>query len=251
MLNQFDLFCAWLIIILSIVLFIVYGGYTAFTVTTKYARVENFGGSPFMSKKLMNMTYWILTPLENFFIFCKISPHAISFLSLGLGLVASFFISQGLFGLSALFATISFLFDAVDGMVARKLGKSSLVGAVIDSSLDRYVEFFFLSGIIFYYQPKPFIILLGLSTLLGSFMVSYSTAKAETLQIALPRGIMRRAERALYLTAGTVLTAVSLSYFQTDIPIISALLIVALFSNFSAVQRLYHIILAVSLRNDQ
>jgi CDP-diacylglycerol--glycerol-3-phosphate 3-phosphatidyltransferase len=114
------------------------------------------------------------------------------------------------------------------------------------------VEFFFMAGLMIYYREVPWLVILCMFALLGSFMVSYSTAKAEALQVTPPRGNMRRTERALYLTLGAILSPISIQSYEIGAgyhssglypiylayPMIFALLMVAIFSNFSAVQRL-------------
>jgi hypothetical protein len=81
-------------------------------------------------------------------------------------------------------------------------------------------------------------------------MVSYSTAKAEALQVKPPRGMMRRTERAVYLTLGAVLTPVSqwVTGMETPYPMIAAVALVAVLSNVSAVQRLISIAASVKGR---
>jgi hypothetical protein len=88
---------------------------------------------------------------------------------------------------------------------------------------------------------------------MGSFMVSYSTAKAEALHVSPPRGNMRRTERALYLTLGAILTPISIQMFEPSgfypvhlgYPMIFALGMIAILANISAVQRLVSIARAV------
>ena len=81
-------------------------------------------------------------------------------------------------------------------------GVSSDAGEVLDAAVDRYVEFFFLGGLMIYYRDIAALLILTLFALVGSFMVSYSSAKAEALHVPAPKGSMRRPERAVYLTAG-------------------------------------------------
>ena len=87
-------------------------------------------------------------------------------------------------------------------------------------------------------------------------MVSYTTAKAEAMGVAPPRGAMRRAERAVYLMVGAALTPVASALFADspslalrELPIILALTIVAVVANISAVQRLAAIAAALRARD--
>ena len=82
--------------------------------------------------------------------------------------------------------------------------------------------------------------------LLGSFMVSYGSAKAEALGVAVPRGAMRRAERAVWLCGGALLSPLAAALGESagvapwigEAPMLFALAMVALVSNVSAARRL-------------
>jgi len=201
---------------------------------TRYHRVDRQQGSALLSKSLMEMFYWGLQPVGDFFIFLRISAHSISYLSLLLGVTAGVALAFGHFGEAGFYSAISAMLDAVDGMVARKTGTASDSGEILDASVDRYVEFFFLGGLILHYQQDKGMLILTLAALIGSFMVSYSSAKAEALQVTPPRGAMRRPERALYLTLGAILAPIS-----NGQSMVFALALVGLFANGSALKRLY------------
>ncbi len=236
----------------------VYGVRTSKKGKVEFDRVEKQGSSSLMNKGMMNMTYWGLQPLGDLCIFLGLSPNSISWIALIFGALSAVALCFGHFGTAGFLAAICSLLDAVDGMVARKTGLASDSGEVVDASVDRYVEFFFLAGLIFYYREIPSLMVICLFALLGSFMVSYSTAKAEALQVTPPRGNMRRTERALYLTLGAILAPISIQTIETygaypvslGYPMIFALSMVALFSNISAVQRLIAIAQAVKQKED-
>jgi CDP-diacylglycerol--glycerol-3-phosphate 3-phosphatidyltransferase len=181
--------------------------------------------------------------------FCHITPNQISWASLFFGIVAGTSLAFGHFGSAAVFATISALLDSLDGMVARMTGVASDAGEVLDAAADRYVEFFFLAGLAVYYREIPALLILALVALIGSFMVSYSTAKAEALHVTPPKGNMRRPERALYLILGAALSPVTIPIFEEDRvftiaighPMVFAIALVAVMSNLSAIERLYAI----------
>ena len=209
---------------------------------SRFDRVDRQGGSVLLNKSLMEMAYWGLQPIGNFFIFLRISANQVSYLSLLFGIIAGFSLAFGHFGSAGFFSAMSGIFDVLDGLVARKTGTASDSGEVLDASIDRYVEFFFFFGLIVFYHEKIDYLLLTLAALAGSFMVSYSTAKAEALQVSPPRGSMRRSERALYLTLGAMLTPIY------TYAMIFALVIVAILANISAIQRMYHIAQSVKTK---
>jgi CDP-diacylglycerol--glycerol-3-phosphate 3-phosphatidyltransferase len=222
-----------------------------------FDRIDRQGGSRLLSKAAMEIGYWILSPVARALASLHVSPNQVSWISFGFGALAGLFLARGHFGFGAMCATICGLLDSVDGMVARLSGVASDAGEVLDAAIDRYVEFFFLAGLAIYYREQPALQLLTLMALLGSFMVSYSTTKAEALQIEPPNGLMRRPERAVYLTAGAALSGPSIAWFESTpefatplaYPMVLALAMVAVLANFSAIERFWLITKALHRRD--
>ncbi len=207
---------------------------------TRHERVRRAGTSPLFGRSMMEAAYWVVEAVASAFVWLGISANAITALSLASGFGAGILVVYGHFGLSALAVTFSSMADALDGVVARKTGTSSEAGEIFDAAVDRYVELFFLGGVALYVHSDLRMLLVVLAAILGSFMVSYSTAKAEALRITAPRGAMRRAERAVVLFVGAVLTPFAQAYFGPSslFPILGAIAFVAIGSNVSAVRRL-------------
>jgi CDP-diacylglycerol--glycerol-3-phosphate 3-phosphatidyltransferase len=141
-------------------------------------------------------------------------------------------------------AVVATFCDILDGLLARKTGVSSGAGEVIDAAVDRYGEMFFFGGLVFYYRTHDEVLFILLLAIIGSFMVSYATAKAEAMGVAAPRGAMRRGERAAYLIAGAAFTPPWKAIFGNahalamyELPIILAVTIIAVVANISVVQR--------------
>lgn len=155
-------------------------------------------------------------------------------------------------GLIILFAG---LFDMLDGQVAR-LGKmTSRYGALFDSVLDRYSELIVLFGICYYLILQGFFFssMFGFIALIGSMMVSYVRARAEGLGIECKIGFMQRPERVILISAGAILCGVfyffagdykiyvswfSAPVFEPVVIFVTPLVIVAIFSNITAISRL-------------
>jgi len=221
-----------------------------------FDRVNHQGGSALLGKGVMQGAYWSLQPLAKLLIACRVTPNGVSWMSFGFALAAGGCLSVGHFGFGAVFATVSAFLDTLDGMVARMTGVASDAGEVLDAAVDRYAEFFFLGGLAIYYREIPILLIITLFALLGSFMVSYSSAKAEALQVQPPKGSMRRPERAVYLTLGALFSPVTIPFFEqvrpygiaVGHPMVLALGLVAVVSNVSAVERLWAIARAVRLR---
>jgi phosphatidylglycerophosphate synthase len=211
----------------------------------RFARVDKDGGSALLGQGTMNAAYWALQPFGSVCVALGIGANVITFGSLLLAIAAGVALAKGMFGLGALLAGISSIFDALDGLVARKTGTASDSGEVFDASVDRYAELFFLGGLAFFYRDVPWALVACMSALGGSFMVSYATAKAEALQVKAPRGAMRRPERAAYLVAGATLTPLLGAEWPIT-PMLMTVLLVAIVGNASAVNRFMAIARAVA-----
>jgi len=71
-------------------------------------------------------------------------------------------------------------------------------------------------------------------------MVTYSTAKAEALQVKAPRGWMKRAERMVWLAGGAALaSALPLAGFSGRPVLVAVIAMIAIMANLSAVVRLW------------
>lgn len=211
-----------------------------------YLRVDKQGGSALLSKGVMEMAYWWLQPMARALVALGITPNMISWSSLVFGLVAGVCLAFGHFGFGGGFALVSGFLDSLDGMVARMTGVSSDAGEVLDATIDRYAEAFFISGLVIYYRDIPVLQVLALLALMGSFMVSYSSAKAEALQVDPPKGSMRRPERAFYLTLGAVLSPITIAEYEyvrdypiaIGFPMVISLGLIAVLANASAIERM-------------
>ncbi len=237
-------------------LLVAYGLRVLFRGRAHYARVNRQGGSFLLGKSVMEGAYWSLQPLGKLLAQCHVTPNQISWASLVFGLVAGGCLAFGHFGFGAFFAMLASVLDALDGMVARLTGVASDAGEVLDAAVDRAVEFFFLAGLAVYYREAPGLLILTLFAILGSFMVSYSTAKAEALQLEPPKGAMRRPERAVYLTLGALLSPITIPWLEVERvfpmamghPMVIALGLVAVIGNLSAIERFYAIARAIRLQ---
>lgn len=68
----------------------------------------------------------------------------------------------------------------------------------------RLGEFALLSGLLVYYRHDDWMLATGLIAMLGSLLVSYSTVKAEALQVRLEPGFMRGSQRFVWLISAAV-----------------------------------------------
>ena len=125
----------------------------------------------------------------------------------------------------------------LDGKVAAGTNRTSLFGAIFDSTLDRYSEFFMYIGLAAYFR-NHWALWVAILAFLGSAMVSYTRARAEGLGIDCKIGIMQRAERLILLCLGSIIGSLAKIF---DPVMIAVLGVIALISNFTALQRTFYV----------
>jgi CDP-diacylglycerol---glycerol-3-phosphate 3-phosphatidyltransferase len=108
--------------------------------------------------------------------------------------------------LAAFLFVVGSLLDILDGALARVGGKATPFGAFIDSTTDRVGEGAMLAAIalVFSRQGKDWAVVLAVAAVVGSFLVSYTRARAEALGLKGDVGLGSRAERVVLITAGLV-----------------------------------------------
>jgi CDP-diacylglycerol--glycerol-3-phosphate 3-phosphatidyltransferase len=110
------------------------------------------------------------------------------------------------FWAGAIVFVIGSVMDILDGALARAGGKSSVFGAFLDSTTDRIGEAFMLGAIAvaLVRDGNETAFMFTFAAMAGSFLVSYTRAKAETLGLRGDVGIGSRAERVVVIAAGLV-----------------------------------------------
>lgn len=136
-----------------------------------------------------------------------ITPNMVTMLGLVVTVVSAVFISLGQFWSGGVLLLIGSLFDLIDGSLARRLGKDSKFGALLDSVVDRLSETIVLLGLLIFYigESSDIAEILVYVAISGSFMVSYLRARSEGLGIECSSGIMTRPERVIVMGAGLII----------------------------------------------
>lgn len=172
----------------------------------------------------------LLHPLAAVLAGWGVPPNALTLagclLTAGVGVL----LAQGRFSLGGVLVVLTTLFDGLDGLVARISGRTSRFGAFLDSTLDRYAEAALLFGLLLYYvhRQRDVEVILLFVVLVGSFMVSYTRARAEGLDIECKEGVLTRFERLAILVLGLISGQVRL-----------ALWVLAVLANVTALQRVW------------
>ncbi|GBE58110.1 CDP-diacylglycerol--inositol 3-phosphatidyltransferase [bacterium BMS3Abin01] len=136
-----------------------------------------------------------------------ITPNQLTVLGLLLAIAVAFLVWYGYFFIAAVVFAVGGLMDMLDGAVARLSEKVTPLGAFIDSTFDRLGEGIVLTSIALFYAREGDLWVVGatFATLIGSFLVSYTRARAEALGRECKVGLMTRAERLVLLGIGLAL----------------------------------------------
>ncbi len=137
-----------------------------------------------------------------------ITPNQLTVGGAVLTFFAGLIYASGHLFLGGLALLISSAADLLDGPLARQSGKVTKFGAFLDSTLDRYCDFFIFTGLAigFLNQDRFDLFLLAMGSLAGAFVTSYAKARAENFIKDCGVGILGRAERILLLAFGTILS---------------------------------------------
>jgi len=174
-----------------------------------------------------------LARLSDILVRLDISPNFITFLALLAGLAAGALFAFRHPGWAVVLIFVCGALDVIDGKVAVKSKKQSLYGAIFDSTLDRYSEFFIYFGLAYYFRGR-WPMWIPYFTFLGSTMVSYTRARAEGLGIECKAGFMQRAERMILLVLGSLIGTI---FKVFDPAMIAVLTAIAVISNITAIER--------------
>ena len=142
----------------------------------------------------------------------RITPNALTTSGVSLCLAASvlvFFENRNtwvFYGAGAALFVVGSILDILDGALARAGGKTTPFGAFLDSTTDRIGEGAMLGAIalVFHRHDHPVALALTFAAVSGSFLVSYTRARADALGLRGDVGIGSRAERVVVITAGLV-----------------------------------------------
>jgi CDP-diacylglycerol--glycerol-3-phosphate 3-phosphatidyltransferase len=171
----------------------------------------------------------------------RLTPNAISVTGLVGNLIAAVLILEEHFVLAGVAFILGSLCDMFDGRYSRMSGKGTPFGAFLDSTLDRVEEGVVLAAVAAWFAKESNELAVGATVLavVGSYMVSYTRARAEALGVECKVGIASRAVRVVILSAGLVFAAEEL------IPGLDllepAIYVMAGLTVFTALQRVLHV----------
>src|ERR687891_1242141 len=173
-----------------------------------------------------------------------ISPNVLTVIGVSLNVGCGLLFGLGSFFYAGIALIVANLFDMLDGQVARLSGRVTRFGGFLDSSLDRLSDMVVFVGLmVFYARDTQFhstlnVFLAG-AGLMGSVMVSYASARAESLIPKCDVGFLRRPERVILFIIGALSTHPgSTNYFANRMP--AVLWVLAVGSYWTFAHRMYH-----------
>ncbi|MDA1256747.1 MAG: CDP-alcohol phosphatidyltransferase family protein [Chloroflexi bacterium] len=175
---------------------------------------------------------WFEEPVSTGLSKLGVTPNLATLMGTAIAVGAGAAAADGRFVLAGVLVVLGAVFDMLDGGIARRTGKVSRGGALLDSVLDRVSEGALLLGLLIYYTRvasfDQTLAVLAFVAFSGSMMVSYVRARAEGLGLKGTAGFATRPERV-------VVVAVTLVISQPD----WGLWILAIATPLSAAQRFW------------
>jgi CDP-diacylglycerol---glycerol-3-phosphate 3-phosphatidyltransferase len=128
-------------------------------------------------------------------------------INVGCGILFGF----GEFFWAGIVLIIANVFDMLDGNVARRTGNVTKFGGFLDSTLDRLSDMVVFLGIMVFYagnSPQHSLLNVTLAgvAMMTSVLVSYTTARSESLGVKANVGFLQRPERIVLLIIGALST---------------------------------------------
>ena len=176
----------------------------------------------------------LLHPVTRLLIFLRVTPNMVTVASLGFGAASGYMLMQNRLWAGLMWGYLMSFSDIVDGQLAKALGKESRFGGVLDSTIDRYNEFFLFGGLgIRYFNLGNTVwAIFCAAAFLNSVMVSYVKARAEADGFDCNVGMLQRPERITILAIGVAFGGAVLD---------TVIVILAVGTFLTVLRRLWHV----------
>jgi CDP-diacylglycerol--glycerol-3-phosphate 3-phosphatidyltransferase len=160
----------------------------------------------------------------------NVDPNLLTYIGLGINIYATVLFARGLFFWAGVVMLFGGVFDMLDGAVARISGRVTRFGGFLDSAIDRYSDMLMLFGLLIWYAKIGSLWYVGLTgmAIIGSVMISYTRARAESLIPRCKVGFLERAERVVLLILAALTDRMA-----------AALWIMAILTNWTAIHRIW------------
>src|SRR6187549_1298743 len=186
----------------------------------------------------------IIDAMVRWLAYGHINPNLLTVVGVAINVGSGLLFGWGQFFWAGIILIVANLFDMLDGQVARLSGRVTRFGGFLDSSLDRLSDMVVFVGLmVFYARDTEFhstlnVFLAG-AGMMGSIMVSYASARAESLIPKCDVGFLRRPERVVLFIIGALSTHPgSYNSFANRMP--AVLWVLAVGSYWTFAHRMYH-----------
>jgi len=157
----------------------------------------------------------VIEPVADFLVRRRVNPNVITTIGTLCSMIGGVIYGTGHIRTAGWFLALTALFDVLDGTVARRTGRSTTFGAFYDSTLDRIADGFVLGGLATFYALHPVyhsgpMVVVCVLGIIGTFLTSYTRARAEALGIDAKVGFLQRPERVVLLSAPQALFGLAL-----------------------------------------
>jgi CDP-diacylglycerol--glycerol-3-phosphate 3-phosphatidyltransferase len=173
-----------------------------------------------------------------------INPNILTSVGVAINVGSGLLFGFGWFFWAGIVLIIANLFDMLDGQVARLSGRVTSFGGFLDSSLDRLSDMVVFVGLMIFYARateyhSTLNVFLAGAGLMGSVMVSYASARAESMIPKCDVGFLRRPERVVLFIIGALSTVPgSDNRFANRMP--AVLWVLAIGSYWTFAHRMHH-----------
>jgi CDP-diacylglycerol--glycerol-3-phosphate 3-phosphatidyltransferase len=188
---------------------------------------------------LKNGALRAIEPAISFLARHNVSPNSITTVGTVLTVAAGVVYGTGHIMTAGWIMAATAFFDVIDGQVARRTGRCTVFGAFYDSTLDRVADGALMAGLTVFYAVNPihhnvYMVVVCLVGIVGTFVVSYTRARAESLGIDAKVGVMQRPERIVLLSAPQALFGL----FWNGWVLMGIIILLTVTSCITAVQRI-------------
>ena len=191
-------------------------------------------------ESLRNGVYGIINPLTDWLARKRVHPNLLTTIGFAVTVSSAIAFHQHRVSTAGFLILLGGFFDILDGRVARISELGSKFGAFYDSTLDRISEIAVFLGLLSLYNDYRLelgdvgMIYLIMLAMAGSLMISYTRARAESLDLDCRVGLLPRAERVVLLGGAALFFGES----WDGLVLKGVILILAVLTNLTAIQRI-------------
>jgi len=184
-----------------------------------------------LTRKIGDACSLLLKAIVRAFAASHINPNALTVIGFLMNVLAAYLFAYGYFRWAGGMIFLAGLFDMLDGRVARLSNRVTPFGGFFDSVLDRYSDLSLMIGLLVFYGRinRFWYVALVAIVMIGSVMVSYTRARAETLIPTCKVGFLERPERMVLILIG--------AFFDRMAPV---LWVIAVLSTLTVIHRVVY-----------